>query len=101
MGNAYLVPCPVARLPLGQMDSQPRRLHEPQGTVLSHLSLRRRHSAQDIAPLARLNSCSWAFAVASLSLGGGRAPVRDAWGILGAGRGSRGELEAERWVGMA
>lgn len=76
--DAHLVPCPVVKLPFGQMDSHPRRLQEPQGTVLSHLSFNRRHSAQDMAPLARLNSCSWAFATASFSAGAPRAPVRDA-----------------------
>ena len=61
------MPWPVVRLPLGQMEAHPLRLHEEHGTVLSHLSLRRRHSAQDIAPLARLSSCSCDFAVRSLS----------------------------------
>jgi len=57
------------------MDEQPLRLHDEHGTVLSHLSLRRRHSAQDMAPLARLNSCSCALAVRSLSSGRGRELV--------------------------
>ena len=60
------MPWPVVREPLGQMEAHPRRLQDEQGTVLSHLSLRRRHSAQDIAPLARLSSCSWDFTVRSL-----------------------------------
>ena len=64
--GTHLVPWPVVREPLGQMEAHPRRLQDEQGTVLSHLSLRRRHSAQDIAPLARLSSCSWDFAVRSL-----------------------------------
>ena len=64
--GSHLVPWPVVRLPLGQMEAHPRRLQDEQGTVLSHLSLRRRHSAQDMAPLARLSSCSWVFAVRSL-----------------------------------
>ena len=65
--GTHLVPWPVVREPLGHMEAHPRRLHEEQGTVLSHLSLRRRHSAQDMAPLARLSSCSWDFADRSLS----------------------------------
>lgn len=84
--STHLVPWPVVRLPLGQMDEQPRRLHDEHGTVLSHLSLRRRHSAQDMAPLARLNSCSCALAVRSLSSGRRRA----VWGIaVEAGRPQR------------
>lgn len=49
------------------MEEQPLRLQDEHGTVLSHLSLRRRHSAQDMAPLARLKACSWARADRSLS----------------------------------
>ena len=57
----------MVRLPFGQIEEQPLRLQDEQGTVLSHLSLRRRHSAQDMAPLARLYSCSCALAARSLS----------------------------------
>ena len=96
------MPWPVAKLPFGHMDAHPRRLQDEQGIVLSHLSLRRRHSAQDMAPLARLNSCSWARA-ASLSFGtAARVLVRAAWGMVrgrgglvgGGSRGAAGEGEA-------
>ena len=71
------MPWPVAKLPLGHIEAHPRRLHEEHGMLLSHLSLSLRHSAQDIAPLARLNSCSWAL-VDSLSVVAARALARAA-----------------------
>ena len=69
--------------------------------VLSHLSLSRRHSAQDMAPLARLNSWSRAFAT-SLSTGWPRGVVRAAWGIGGClGGESSGRREGCRVGGAA
>ena len=64
--RTHLVPWPVVRLPFGHMDAHPRRSQEEQGIVLLHLSLRRRHSAQEIAPRARLSSCSCCFTDRSL-----------------------------------
>lgn len=64
----HRVPCPVIRLPLGQMAEHPLRLQLAQGTVLSHFNLSLgearvvslvvvvsdqaylRHSAQESAP---------------------------------------------------
>ena len=94
--ETHLVPWPVVRLPLGQMEAHPRRLQDEHGTVLSHLSLRRRHSAQDMAPLARLSSCSWLLAVRSLSPSL-RAAER---GIVGEG-GEQGIVDSgkgSRWI---
>ena len=66
-GEKDLVPWPVARARLGQIEGHPRRVHDEQGIVLSHLSLRRRHSAHEMAPRARLSSCSWTLASRALS----------------------------------
>lgn len=58
------------------MVAQPLRVQDAHGIVLSHFSLSLLHSAQDMAPFARLISCSLDLAEASLSsicldLGGG------------------------------
>ena len=39
-GETDLVPWPVARARLGQIEGHPRRVHDEQGIVLSHLSFR-------------------------------------------------------------